>query len=205
MDTPTASSFLELRHASTDHPIFVVVPERRFYAIDGVGEPAAADFRLATSALQIVVEILLRRLRQAGIVTPTHSRVAECAWWPPNPLSPAELLVAFGDRSTWHWRQLLELPSRATESDAVEAIDEARRDAGRGVALVRRLDLTEGSAAQMLHIGPRGTEPLTVRRLFEAIADAGLQPAGPLYTLTFADPEVAAHGLGRSIIRQPVA
>jgi hypothetical protein len=204
MTFSTPSGFLELRHASTDHPIFVVVPERRFYAIDGLGEPGAADFRLGTSALRIVVEILLRHLRQAGIVTADHAGIAECAWWPPDTLSPAELPVAFGDRSTWHWRQLLELPSRATESNALEAIDGARRAAGRDVALVRRLDLTEGSAAQMLHVGPRGTEAVTVRRLFDAIADAGLQPVGPLHTMTFADPEVAAHGLGRSIVRQPV-
>lgn len=205
MTPATASSFLELRHASTDHPIFVVVSERRFYAIDGIGEPGAADFRLATSALRLVVEILLRRLRQAGSATATRAGIAECAWWPPSPLTPAELPVAFGDRSTWHWRQLRELPSRATESDANDAIDEARRDAGRDVALIRRLDLNEGSAAQMLHVGPRGTEAVTVRRLFDAIADAGLQPVGPLHTLTLADPEVAAHGLGRSILRQPVA
>lgn len=205
MTPATVSNFLELRHASTDHPIFVVASERRFFAIDGVGEPGAADFRLATAALRIVVEILLRRLRQAGIVTTMHAGPAECAWWPPSPLSPAELPVAFVDRSTWHWRQLLELPSRATESDALEAIDEGRRDAGRDVALIRRLDLTEGSAAQMLHIGPRGTEAVTVAKLFDAIVEAGLQPVGPLHTLTLADPEVAAHGLGRSILRQPVA
>jgi hypothetical protein len=205
MIASSASSFLELRHASTDHPIFVVVPGRRFYAIDGMGEPSAADFRLATSALRIVGEILLRCLRQAGVVTATHVGVAECAWWPPEPLAPAELAAALGDRSAWHWRQLLELPSRAPESQAVEAIDDARRDAGRQVALVRRLDLAEGPAAQMLHVGPRSTEIVTVRRLFDAIADAGVQPVGPLHTLTLADPEVAARGLGRSILRQPVA
>jgi hypothetical protein len=205
MSTSPASSFLELRHASTDHPVFVIVPERRFYAIDGAGEPTAADFRVATSALRIVAEILLRRLRQAGIVEVAHVGVAECAWWPPSPLSPAELPAAFGDRSRWHWRQLLELPNRATEAEAVEAIGEARRDAGRDVALIRRLDLTEGSAAQMLHLGPRGTEPVILHRLFDAIAEAGLQPVGPLHTLTLADPDVAAHGFGRSILRQPVA
>ena len=68
MTTPIASNFLELRHASTDHALFVVVPERRnFFAIDGVGEPDGSDFRLATSVLRIGIDLVLRRLRREGI------------------------------------------------------------------------------------------------------------------------------------------
>jgi len=203
--TTSASSFLELRHASTDHAIFVVVPERSFLAIDGVGEPSASDFHLATSALRTAVDILGRRLRQARLATATRAGVVECAWSPPRPLPPAELPAAFEDRSKWHWCQLIELPAQATEAHALAAIDEARRGAGRDVALVRRLAFTEGSAAQLLHVGPRSSEAVTVRKLFQAIAEAGLQPDGRLHTLTLADPDVAPHGLGRSIVRQPVA
>ena len=205
MTIPTASSFLELRHASTAHAIFVVVPERRFLAVDGLGEPRAADFRVATAALRTVTDILLRRLRQAGNATATHIGVVECLWWPPQPLSPSELPTAFADRSTWHWRQLIELPSLATETGALAAIDEARRGAGRDVALVRRLDLTEGSAAQLLHVGPPSAEPMAVRKLFEGIAEVNLRPDGRLHTLMLADPATSPEGIGRSIMRQPVA
>jgi len=203
--TPAASSFLELRHASTDHAIFVVVPERTFFAIDGIGEPGASDFRLATSALRTAIDILLRRLRQAGIDTSTRAGVVECAWWPPRPLPPAELPAAFGDRSRWHWRQMIELPARATEARALAAIEEARRGAGRDLALVRRLSLTEGRAAQLLHVGPQSAEPVTVHKLFQAIGEAGLQPDGRLHTLSLSDPDVAVHGRRRMILRQPVA
>jgi hypothetical protein len=204
MTTPAASRFLELRHASTDHAIFVVVPERSLLAIDGVGEPGASDFRLATTALRTVVDILLRRLRRAGIATATRAGVMECAWWPPQALPPAELPVAFEDRSRWHWRQLVELPAYATEDHVLAAIDEARRGAGQDLALVRGLVLAEGRAAQLLHIGPPSSEAITLRKLFQEIADAGLQPEGRLHTLTLADPEVSRQGLGRTILRQPV-
>jgi hypothetical protein len=205
MTIPTASNFLELRHASTAHAIFVVAPERRFLAVDGIGEPNAADFRFATSALHAVADIVLRRLRRAGIATATRVGVAECLWWPPQPLSPAELPAAFADRTSWHWRQLIELPGPATETDAVAAIDEARRGADRDTALVRRLDLAEGSAAQMLHVGPVSTEPVTLRLLFEGIVESDLRPAGRLHTLLLTDGHVSSQGIGRSILRQPVA
>ena len=48
------SSPMELRHASTERPLFVIVPERRFLAIDGIGRPGAEDFRQAKAALRAV-------------------------------------------------------------------------------------------------------------------------------------------------------
>ena len=204
MTGPLASNFLELRHASTEHAIFVVVPERAFFAIDGVGEPGAADFRLATSELHAVIEVLLRRLRRAGISTATRAGVIECGWSPPRGVPPSELPAAFRDRSRWHWRQMIELPAGSTETQAQAAVEASRVQAGRSRALVRCLTFTEGPAAQLLHVGSRGTEPVTVDRLFRAIEGAGLRPDGELHALQLADAEVAPHGVGRSILRQPI-
>lgn len=203
MTAPLASNFLELRHASTEHAIFVVVPERTFFAIDGIGEPGAADFRLATSELHAAIDVLLRRLRRAGIATATRVGVVECGWSPPDGLSMTELPGAFRDRSRWHWRQMIELPARATGTQAEAAIEESRLVAGRSRALVRRLTFTEGRAAQLLHVGSRSSEPVTVDRLFQAIDGAGLRPNGVLHALQLADSEVASNGVGRSILRQP--
>jgi hypothetical protein len=152
-----------------------------------------------------VADIVLGRLRRAGVATATRAGVAECLWWPPQPLSPGELPAAFADRTSWHWRQLIELPGQAAETDAQAAIDEARQGAGRDLALVRRLDITEGSAAQMLHVGPVTAEPATLRTLLEGIVEANLLPEGRLHTLTLTDPHVSSQGIGRSILRQPVA
>jgi hypothetical protein len=205
MALPPPSGFLELRHASTDHAIFVVVPERRFLAIDGRGDPGAADFALATRALLNVLDVLRSRLRRDGIATSTRAAAIECAWWPPEPMTADELPEAFADRTRWYWHQLVELPDQATEARAQAAIDEARRGAGREEALVRQVSFAEGSAGQLLHIGPRSGEPATVRKLYADIAAAGLRPEGRLHTLMLADPEHVPGGLGRSIIRQPVA
>jgi len=202
--TPTASNSLELRHASTENAIFVVVPERTFFAIDGVGEPTGADFWLATSELRAAIDVLLHRLRRAGMSTAARAGVVECRWLPPQSMPPAELPTAFRDRSRWRWRQMIELPARATEAQAGTAIEEARLGAGRNRALVHCLTFTEGRAAQLLHVGPRSAEPITVNRLFQAIQGAGLRPNGELHALQFADADVAPHGIGRSILRQPI-
>ncbi len=204
MTMPGASNFLELRHASTDHAIFVVVPERTFFAIDGVGHPEGADFRLATSTLRAAIDLLVRQLRRANIRTATRTGVVECGWMPPQPLPPTELPAAFRDRSRWYWRQMIELPGQTPETHALAAIDETRRGAGRDRAIIRRITFTEGRAAQLLHVGPRTAEPDTVYRLLEAIDGSGLRPIGRLHTLVLAAADVAPNGMGRSILRQPV-
>ena len=61
MSQLTSSSFMELRHASTDHPIHVVVPERRFFAIDGIGAPATIEYALAGAILRGVAQTAWRR------------------------------------------------------------------------------------------------------------------------------------------------
>ena len=54
MAAEESSDRLDLRHAATDRALIVVVPERQLFAIDGVGSPGGADYRLATATLRSV-------------------------------------------------------------------------------------------------------------------------------------------------------
>ena len=202
MTGPEATGTLELRHAATDRATIVVVPKRRLFATDGVGGPAAADFRFAGEALRTVSEALRRRLRAAGAHDPGKPPI-EVAWWTHPELPPDAMAEAFADRSSWHWQQLVEVPDRATDEDAAAAIDEMRRRAGRDVALVRVVEIVEGRSAQILNIGP-DSEGASIRRLAAEIEAAGLRPHGHLHQIFVSDPEAAARGRSRSILRIPI-
>jgi hypothetical protein len=182
--------------------VVVAVPQRRLFAIDGVGAPGAADFRLASATLHDVANTLRREIGsgRAG----TTPRVVEVAWWTHPEIAPEETADAFADRSTWHWQQMIEIPARAEIGDAEAAIDATRRAAGRTVPLVRVIELEEGQAAQILHIGGRAGEPESVRKLYAAIAEAGLRPRGHLHQIVLADPAEVPEGRARSILRLPV-
>ena len=195
------SSSLELRHASTDHAIFVVVPERRFLAIGGVGGPMGSDFAFAAAALRVAAEVLGRRLRRHGASVPIRVPTLESLWTPPAPLAPRDVPAAFADRSRWTWCQLIELPAAATHADVEAAVDETRRGAGRDVALIRELRFAEGLAAQVLHVGPVETDPASVTRLFAAVDETGLEPAGWLHVINLSS---GAGDRRRAILRQPV-
>jgi hypothetical protein len=200
-----SSSFLERRHASTQDPVFVTIPARRFLAIDGMGPPGADDFRLAASTLKETADRLCATLRRDRIPGPAKPALTECCWWPSGPVALADLPGAFADRSTWHWRQLTELPAAAGEDMVLAAIDETRRRAGRERALLRPVSFIEGTVAQLLHVGGYDGEPAVVAKLLQVVEDEGCALAGPLHILQLADPERVPAGRRRSIVRQPIA
>jgi hypothetical protein len=197
------SDYFELRHAATDRATIVVVPERRMFAIDGIGSPGGADYRLASETLRTAAELLRGRvLKATGIET--RIGVLECAWWVHPEPTPEELAAQFADRSSWHWQQMIEIPGVATEEEAAAAIDEARRRAGRAAPLLRVIRFREGQSAQILHAGGPATEAESVAKLFHAVQVAGLRPRGHLHELHLADPGRVPEGRARTILRLPI-
>jgi len=201
----TSSSSLELRHASTDHPIFVVVPPRRFLAIDGIGRPEASGYGEAALLLRTVAEWLRERRARSGLPVATRIGVLECLWWPPADLSPEDLADAFADRSGWHWRLMIEIPQLVSDEEAALAIEEGQRLEGGAEALIHTVELTEGPVAQLLHVGGHATMPGTVRHLFDALAAASLTAGGPIHALHVADADRVPPERARCIVRVPVA
>jgi hypothetical protein len=203
MTTELPSDRLELRHAATDRATIVVVPERRMFAIDGLGDPRAGDFVLASETLRAAGELLRARMaREHGVKT--GPAALECAWWThPEPPS-GDLAEAFADRKNWHWQQMLEIAPEATDDDAAAAIDEARTRSGRPAPLVRVIRFAEGRSAQILHVGGPRTEPESVRALYDAVAAAGLRPHGHLHEIRTADYERVPVGRARAILRLPI-
>lgn len=203
MTTEPASDSFELRHAATDRAMIVVVPERRMLAIDGLGDTRSTDFTFASQTLRTAGELLRAILiREHGIER--RVGVLECAWWThPEPPS-LDLAEAFADRSTWHWQQMIEIPSEATDDDVAAAIDEVGARAGRPVPLVRLIRFAEGRSAQILHIGGASTQYRSVQALYDAVRVAGLRPHGHLHEIRTADHERVPADRARSILRLPI-
>jgi hypothetical protein len=198
-----ASPPLELLHAATDRPMIVVVGERRFIAIDGVGGPRGADHRLASETLRTAGRHLRHRLATERGVS-LRPGILETAWWVhPEPL-PDQLPDAFTDRSRWHWQQMIEVPDAATEADVDAAIEQTQRDAGRSKPLLHQVSMTEGRAAQMLHLGGSASAASTLRALFDLLTSQGLHPHGHIHELRIAEEGDVPADRARSILRVPI-
>jgi hypothetical protein len=198
------SDSLELRHAATDHATFVVVPARRLFAIDGVGEPRSAVYAASSETLRTADELVRSRIRHTVGVT-LRPQPLECAWWRhPEPPSGDDVAKAFEDRSTWHWQQMIEVPAQATDDNLKATIDEAAIRAGRDAPLLHIVEVEEGRSAQILHVGGGADEARSVRALYEAVAAAGLRAHGHLHEIRLADYDRVPEGRGRSILRLPI-
>jgi hypothetical protein len=197
------SSPFELRHASTDRPLLVVVPERRLLTIHGAGTRGADDFGLATTMLRTVAEVVRSSLPRVRPSVPPSHHVVEITWPIDGSLTVDEIVAALDDPRQ-RWRQMIELPNATTESGALMAIDQTRRRGGRRIPLVHVIRLTEGRAAQILHCGIE-PGPLSVRKLLGFVLEAGFRPVGDLHELVLADPASVGHGRARSILRVPIA
>jgi hypothetical protein len=194
---------LELRHAATDRATIVVVPERRLFAIDGVGEPQSGAFALASETLRDADRMLRSRLHRATRVE-LPPQVLECAWWRHPEVPGPRAAEAFTDRSTWHWQQMMEIPRQASDQDIEAVIDEVRQRAGRAVPLLHAITVAEGRSAQILHVGGAEDQHLAVRALYEMVEAAGHRAHGHLHEIRLADHERVPPGRGRTILRLPI-
>jgi hypothetical protein len=201
-DEPTDEAGLLTARAGRTR--FLIVPERRYFMIDGHGAPGDASFQAAFGALYPVAYTLHFALKRRGVST--RVGVSEGLYWfgdAERPIVPSDF--SQGARDAWNWRLLLPVPEAATHEEIEGAFAEvARKKAPPALPLLRVERWAEGQAAQTLHVGPYAAEPATIEALHAAIAGAGLRPRGCHHEIYLSDPNRTAPDRLKTIIRQPV-
>jgi hypothetical protein len=178
------------------------VPEQRFLAADGSGDPNTAPaYAEAVAALHAVAYTLKFSGRKSTgrdfVVGPL-----EGLWWSDRP-------DAFTSRAkdTWRWTMLLGMPPWITPAMVEDA---GRTAAARkklpAIAGLRLLTLHEGLSAQVLHTGSYDDEtPLMIELHHDYLPAHGLRPTGAHHEVYLGDPRRVAPRKLRTVLRQPVA
>jgi hypothetical protein len=178
----------------------VDVPEQRFLAVDGTGNPnTAPEYASAVEALYAVAYTLKFAGKRTGgdfVVGPL-----EGLWWADD---PAAFTARAKDR--WNWTMLISLPPWITEEAVAEARDAAlAKKKNPAIARLRTLTLHEGPSAQVLHTGSYDDETPVLAELHDTYLDAhGLRPSGHHHEIYLSDPRRTAPERLRTILRQPV-
>ncbi|HSP38885.1 MAG TPA: GyrI-like domain-containing protein [Frankiaceae bacterium] len=180
-------------------PEIVEVPPATFLMANGQGEPeTSAAFAQGIQALYSVVYPLTFTLKKAG-ATNLHVPPLEGLW----DAGSQQLLEVPKDE--WNWTLMLRLPEMATVALVQESIAAAaRKKPELPVRELRAMELVEGTAAQVLHVGPYDAEGPTIERLHAFIADEGYRPHGRHHEIYLGDPRRAAPAKLRTLLRQPV-
>jgi len=196
----------ELRglYASPRKPTAVEVPELAFLMVDGHGDPnTSAQYRDAVSALFSVSYAARFALKRAGVID-YGVMPLEGLWWVPD-------MATFSteDKSEWDWTMMIRQPDAATPDLLAHLADEvATKKSIRIAKELRLISFEEGTAAQVLHVGPYATEASTIVRLHEFIREQGFTFHGHRHKhheIYLGDPRRSAPEKLRTIIRQPYA
>lgn len=180
----------------------VEVPETRYLAVDGHGDPNTdPSYAAALEALYpVAYQLKLASKRELGrdyVVPPL-----EALWWADD----MDAFTRSRDKSLWDWTVMLMVPEwidRALVEQAVERAGTKTPPARLGD--VRLEALAEGLCVQTLHIGPFDDEAPLLRRMHEEfIPGNSLSMTGRHHEVYFSDFRRTAPEKLRTLIRQPV-
>lgn len=201
MKTQQATKPADLYRASPE-PQLVDVPSMLFLMVDGEGDPnTSAEYREAIEALFGTSYGLKFALKKARGLQYTVSPL-EGLWWAPDMES-----FGFGRKADWLWTAMIRQPDEvsAEEFESVRA-EVQRKKPSKAIAKIRLERMREGTAAQVMHIGPYSAEGPTIERLHAFIHAHGGTFDGRKqkhHEIYLGDPRRAAPEKLRTVIRQP--
>jgi len=177
----------------------VDVPEIRFAAIDGRGDPAGGECAEAVKWLFAVVHLLKPQVRARmgkNFVLPP----LECLCW-----ADAQEDLLQGRREKWRWRAMVACIDWITPEEFEHAVARVEQTRGAAPRTLRLENLHEGRCVQTLHVGDYGTLGALCGRLYRGyLSEHNLKPNGHYHEIYLNDPARTAPAKRRTVIRQPV-
>jgi hypothetical protein len=197
---------VEQLYRATTTPRLVRIPPLTFLCIDGHGDPNTsptyADAVRALFSMSYAARFAIKTASGQNVkVSPL-----EGLWW-------ADDMDTFltGHKSDWDWTMMIRQPDLVTgvlvERLAAELTAKPKKSLP-AIQDIRLVTIAEGSAAQVLHVGPYADEGPTIERLHTYIRDRGFVFEGhhqKHHEIYLGDPRRAAPDKLRTIIRQPFA
>ena len=191
-----------------DKPELIEVPEARFIAVDGRGDPNEPDgaYQRAVGALYAIAYTI--KMSKKGdralegyfdfVVPPLEG------FWRQAGIAG----VDYARKADFLWTACLRVPDFVTEEILRWAAEAASRKKGTDCSDVRLMILREGLCVQMMHVGSSDDEPATVRRMEEFAAvhgyTADFSETRLHHELYLSDPRKTAPENRRTVIRHPV-
>ncbi|GAB2964731.1 GyrI-like domain-containing protein [Micromonospora polyrhachis] len=186
-------------YGATTEPAVVDVPPLPFLAVSGAGDPDGPVCQAAVEALYGVSYSVRFALKNAGIVEYPVMPL-QGLWWVDGGWDITER-----DRDDWRWTMMIMQPPQVTAELVAQGIAAtAKKKPSAAVDQLELREYAEGSAAQILHIGPYADERPTIERLLAFVAEQGRQVSGLHHEIYLSNPARTAAEKLKTIIRYPV-
>ncbi|MBL0173910.1 MAG: GyrI-like domain-containing protein [Ignavibacteria bacterium] len=191
--------FKHLYNPSAKDVSVVDVPSMAFLMIDGQGDPnTSPEYALAIETLYAVSYTLKFAVKKSGDADYTVGPL-EGLWWVDDMRR-----FSIAEKGAWKWTAMIAQPDFITPVLVEHAQAEVMEKKGSlAMPILRFETFTEGTAAQILHIGPYSTEGPTIERLHAHIAHLGAARTGKHHEIYLGDPRRTAPEKLKTVIRQP--
>jgi hypothetical protein len=181
-------------------PVLVKVPVLRYLMVDGQGNPAkSVAFRDSIGALYGLAYTMRFMLKARG--------VREAVPMPLEGLFWADDMSAFmkARRGQWKWTLMLLQPP-AVDAKLLKAAraELLRKKKNAKLPPVRLQPFSEGTCAQVLHLGPYAAERPTIAGLHRFIEERGYVKVGKHHEIYLSIPGRGDPAKMKTVIRQPV-
>ncbi|MFC1850189.1 GyrI-like domain-containing protein [candidate division CSSED10-310 bacterium] len=178
--------------------VFVEVPAMNFVMIDGQGDPnTAQSFKDAVESLYSVSYTLKFMVKKGELGLDYGVLPLEGLWWTEN-------MAAFSvaEKDEWQWTLMIMQPEFITR----ELYEAALLKAGAkkklvALDMIRYETFHEGSAAQILYIGPFAAEGPTIQSIHAAIHKKGQELTGKHHEIYLSDFRKTAPEKLKTVIR----
>lgn len=190
----------ELYRPSAKQVAVVEVPTFNYLMIDGRGDPnTAEEYKEAVETLYAVAYTLKFMIKKGEIGQDYVVMPLQGLWWVDN---MAEFNME--RKEEWQWKMMILQPPPVSEAMVRAAIAQtAKKKNPPALDKVRFASLHEGTAAQIMHIGPYAAEAPNIEKIHQFIAANGGQLRGKHHEIYLSDPRRTAAEKLKTIIRQP--
>ena len=177
------------------------VPAMNYLMADGAGDPnISPEFAAIVEALFALSYTLKFMVKNGTLAIDYGVMPLEVLWW-------ADDMSSFGagDKSKWKWTLMIMQPEFISRGMVDAAIAEVRAKKNpAALSRVRFEKLAEGSAAQIMHIGPFSEESPNILRVHQFIESSGHKRVGKHHEIYMSDIRKTAPSKWKTIIRQPM-
>ena len=179
----------------------VNVPTMNYLMADGEGDPNTSPAFAAIVEVLFSLSYTLKFMVKKGVLAIDYGVMPlEGLWW-------ADDMSAFSaaDKSRWKWTLMIMQPEFITKKMVDAAIAEVKEKKNpAALSKVRFETLAEGSAAQIMHIGPFSEESPNILRVHQFIESCGHNRLGKHHEIYMSDIRKTAPSKWKTIIRQPM-
>lgn len=189
-------------------PGVIAVPPMNYIAVQGCGDPneEGGAYQQAIGVLYAIAYTLKMSYKGAYKMDGFFEYVVpplEGFWWQDDIQG-----VDYSDKSGFNWISVIRLPDFVSQADFQWAVAEAQRKKKMDCTSAEFLTINEGICVQMMHIGSYDSEPESVARMDQYLAENGYQndlSASRLHhEIYLSDPRKTAPEKRKTVIRHPI-